>query len=209
MGGWEIVIMKPFRTIWKHEVQQAQKIALALLSDQALIPAWRFFILPLYLMDRFRFDRRVRQIRRNLLFTKKLALEAAKNVHAGKQRTWEMRRIEARTGDILAKEKKGLYTEPVRLKQLAEIEVFTDYYLDLIDSNQNNYVDMVKALFGSKGKYLNFLASLQRTEQDVMQAAVDTMRTGSKKERRQWFEKVGATSKKIRLQEADAIFQNP
>ena len=143
----------------------------------------------------------------NLFFTKDLALGASHNIHQGKDRALEIRLIEINTKAILDKEKKGFYTEKIRNKQLREIEFLIDHFLDLINSNQPSYKDAIKTKYTSKGRYLTFLSSLQKVEEEVIQAAITTMRKGTKKERRLWFDKVKATTKKIRINEADRIYE--
>ena len=128
------------------------------------------------------------------------------HIHQGKERAWEIRQIEIKTRDILDKEKKGFYTEKIRSKQLREIEFLIDHYLDLLSSKQTSYKDALKAIYPSKGSYLNFLNSLQKVEEEVIQAAITTMRRGTKKERRLWFDKVRAATKKIRIKEADRLY---
>ena len=66
--------------------------------------------------------------------------------------------------------------------------------------------DAIKAKYTSKGRYLTFLNSLQKVEEEVIQAAITTMRKGTKKERRLWFDKVKATTRKIRLKAADRFY---
>ena len=145
-------------------------------------------------------------LRKNLFFTKKFALDAGNNIHQGKDRALEIRLIEINTKAILDKEKKGFYTEKIRNKQLREIEFLIDHYLDLLSSNQPSCKDAIKAKYTSKGKYLHFLNSLQKIEQEVIQAAITTMRKGTKRERRLWFDKVKATTRKVRLKEADRFY---
>jgi hypothetical protein len=60
--------------------------------------------------------------------------------------------------------------------------------------------------YASKGSYLNFLNGRQRVEGEVIQAAITTMRKGTKKERRLWFDKVRKATKKIRMEEADRLY---
>jgi len=198
--------MKNYRVIWKHEVDQANQIALALLSNQGLIPLWRFLIVPLFFLDRFRFDKKVRRTRKNLLFTKKLAFTAAREIKSGKERSWELRRIEIKTKEILNKDRGGFYTEKVIKKQLVEIDFLIDYFLQLLDTNQPTYPQMIMAHFKKKGRFTNFLIELQKVEEEVIQAAVTSMRTGNKKERRNWFDKLRQATKESRMKEAEKIF---
>ena len=198
--------MSSINAIQKFENRQNAKIANELIDMPKSKFNWRIIIFPLYIYDFIRYRRRLRVLRKNLFFTKKLALEAAHNIHRNKERTWEIRRIEIKTREILDKEKKGFYTDKIRNRQLREIEFLIDHYLDLLRLNQPGYEDMVRAKYPSKGSYRNFLSSLNKLEEDVIQAAVSTMRKGSKKERRQWFDRVRAATKKVRSTATDKIY---
>jgi len=90
---------------------------------------------------------------------------------------------------------------------LREIAFLVDHYLDLLGSNQPSCQDAIKAKYTSKGSYLTFLNRLQKVEEEVIQAAITTMRKGTKKERRLWFDKVRAATKKIRMDEAEKIYK--
>ena len=76
----------------------------------------------------------------------------------------------------------------------------------MLSSNQPSYKNAIKAKYAAKGSYLHFLNSLKKVEEEVIQAAITTMRKGTKKERRLWFDKVRAATKKIRMNDADKIF---
>ncbi len=200
--------MKSYNAIKKHEIRQAGQIAGALIEINKSKFNWRIIVFPFSLYDFIRYRRRLHVLRKNLFFTKQFALAASNNIHQGKDRAWEIRQIEIKTKDILDKEKKGFYTEKIRIKQLREIEFLIDHYLDLLGSNQPSYKDALKAKYTSKGRYLTFLSSYQKVEEDVIQAAITTMRKGTKKERRLWFDKVKAATKKIRITEADRIYMD-
>ena len=90
---------------------------------------------------------------------------------------------------------------------MREIAFLVDHYLDLLGSNQPSCQDAIKAKYTSKGSYLTFLNRLQKVEEEVIQAAITTMRKGTKKERRLWFDKVRAATKKIRMDEAEKIYK--
>ena len=194
------------RAIWKHEVRQVKDIADELVRAQKLRFGWRVFVPPLAINDYLRYLRRRRILRKNLIFTRQLAFEVATNVNEGKEHAWETRRIEIKTQEILNKEKKGYYTDKIRHKQLNEIKLLIDYYLELMKTDQSNYPEIVRAIYPSKGSYLSFLNKLQSLEEEVIQASITTMRKGTKKERRKWFEKVRMTTKKVRMAELDRIY---
>ena len=198
--------MKSYNAIKKYEIRQTGQIAGALIEIRKSKLNWRIIAFPFFLYDFIRYRRRLQVLRKNLFFTKKFALDAANNIHQGKDRAWEMRQIEIKTSDILNKEKKGFYTEKIRNKQLREIDFLIDHYLDLLKSNRSRYEDSIKTKYTSKGGYLNFLNTLQKVEEEVVQAAISTMRQGTKKERRLWFDKIKTTTRKIRLNAAERIY---
>ena len=198
--------MKPYDAIKKYEIRQTGQIAKNLMDTRGVKFGWRIFVFPIIIYDYIRYLKRMRVLRKNLFFTRQFALEAARNIFQGKERAWEIRQIEIKTRDILNREKKGFYTDKIRNKQLNEIALLIDHYLHLFGTNETNYRNAIKVKYSSKGSYLAFLNKLQKNEAEVIQAAITTMRKGSKKERRQWFEKVKETTRKIRLQEADKIY---
>jgi hypothetical protein len=198
--------MANIRNIWQHEVRQADRIASVLTEASKEKSGWRTLLLPLFMADYFRHIGRKRRTRKNLLFTRQLAFDAAKNVQKTKEPAWEIRRYEIKTQEILDKEKKGLYTDKIRRKQLLEIEFLMNHYLDLLDSDGSNYNDLIKTKYPSKGKYLEFLNKLKKKEAEVIQAAITTVRQGSKKERRLWYDKVKIATRKLRMEDADRIY---
>jgi hypothetical protein len=201
--------MKNVRAIWQHEVRQAKQVSSVLMEPNKIRFGLRSLILPIYISDVVGYRRNLRQTRNNLLFTKELAFNAVENIHKGKEPAWEFRQIEIKTQDILDKEKKGLYSGKIRRKQLIEIEFLINHYQELIKTGASTYQAMIASLYPKKGTYIDFLNRLQSLEAEVIQVAVTSMRKGSKKERRQWFDKLTATTRKIRIDEAQKIYAKP
>ena len=199
--------MNKFRTIWKHEVRQVDRIVKALLENKKADLNWKMILLPIFLNKVYQYRKDLRFTRKNILYTKQFAFDAAKNISQGKDQAWEFRQIEIQTQEVLNKEKKGFYTEKIRRKQLSEIDLLIQHYLDLFSSKQSTYAAIIKDKYPSKGNYLAFLSALQKTEEDVIQAAITTMRKGTKKDRRQWFQKVKETTKQVRMAEAQQIYE--
>jgi len=198
--------MKSLNAIRNYELRQTGQIAAALVDRPTSRFNWRMIVFPLFIYDFIRYRRRLQVLRKNLYFTRKFALEAAGQIHQGRERAWEIRKIEIQTREVLDKEKKGFYTDKIRSRHLREIEFLIDHYLELLETNQSGYHEAVKATFTAKGSYLAFLNRLQKVEEEVIQAAIATMRKGTKKERRLWFDKVRAATKTIRMGAADRIY---
>ena len=109
-------------------------------------------------------------------------------------------------GNKMDHDKKELYTEKVRRKQLIEIERLMEHYLMLIRSQTSGYDHAVRAVYRSRDAYRSFLDDLHQAEADVIQAAMTTTRKGSKKERVRWFEKVKRATKDAKTVELARIF---
>ena len=198
--------MKNHRIIWQHEVRQVDRIVKALLENKKVALNWKIILLPIFLYKVYQYRKDLRFTCKNILYTKRFAFDAAKNISQGKDQAWEFRQIEIKTQGVLNNEKKGFYTEKIRRKQLAEIKLLIQHYLDLFSSRQSTYAEVIRDRYPSEGNYLAFLSSLQKAEEEVIQAAITSMRKGSKKDRRQWFQKVKETTKKIRAAEAEEIY---
>jgi len=196
------------RVIWNYEVKKADKVARHLLENSRIKAGWRILLLPFFLLDYFRFKKNLWITRKNLLFTKQLAFDGARAIFEGSDRSTEIGTIEKKTKSFLDKDKKGFYTEKIRRKQQHEIELLLDHYLDLLNSDKSDYDGMTAASYQTKGKYLTFIDILQKAEMEVIQAAVTTMRRGSKSDRRQWFKRVREISRQTWIDEAQRIFPN-
>ena len=194
------------RAIWNHEVRQADRISKNLLDSKKVELNWKILLLPVFLYRVYHFRKNLRFTRKNLLFTKKMAFEASKNIFKSRERAWEIRAIEIKTNEILSKNRQGVYTEEIQHKQMSEIELLIDHYLQLLRSDQSSYPQILKSAYPTKGKYLNFLNRLHRAEAEIIQASIDSIHRGTKKDRREWFQKMKETTKKIRMAEADNIY---
>lgn len=194
--------------IHRHEITRTREIARHLIEEKEVSMISKILLLPFYAIAILRYRRSITKTSKNLFFTQQLAMDAAESIMQGKDRTGALLDVDARTREILEKEDKGLYTEKVRRKQLREIEFLTDHYLRLLKANVEGHDQMVKAAYKSKKEYLVFLKKLNGKEQEVIQASVATVRTGSKKERMTWYRKVQNAIQDARRDEADTIFSN-
>ena len=196
------------RRIWNHEVDLANKIAQSLVDASRIKFGWRILLLPRFLVQYIYYKKQFINTRKNLLFTKRMAFDAAKQITGGEIHTAQMRLIEIRTQKLLDKERKGYYTAKLRHKQLEEIELLIDHYLHLLNSKGKNYAELLTCAYPSKQKYLSFLNRLQKAEQEVIRAAITSMKKGSKRERLNWFGSVEDASREARMAEVEDLFPN-
>jgi len=187
-------------------VNQADKIASHLIDASRIRLGWRILLFPSFIVHYGHYRRNLNRTRRNLLFTKRMAFDAAKEIQGGESQSTQIRLIEIQTKKVLDRERKGYYTEKVRRKQLQEIELLVGHYLRLLNSNGRTHEEMIRSTYQAKQKYLTFLQRLQKAEQEVILAAITTMKKGSKQERLNWFGRVEKVSKEMRIKEVEQIF---
>lgn len=194
------------RDIWTHESNQAEQIARTLIGAAHTIPMWKRVLFPLALVDLLDLRRKIKNTRQNLLFTKRLAFQAAQAVSDGHDRSLTLGQVDAKTREVLTSQSQGVYTETIRRKQLKEVELLVDHYLKLIQSQSTTYDAMIRNVYESEELFREFLRRLERRENDVIQAAVSTVKTGSRKERISWFKKVQNEIREARMKDVQRIF---
>ena len=199
--------MRQLRTIWNYEVNQADKIARGLTPAEKADLGWKTMLAPSAMFGYIRFGRSLSQTRQTLLFTKRMAFHAAKEVYRGNDRAHELGLIVVKTRKILDREKKGLYTEKVRRRQMNEIEWLIDHYLRLLNSNGETCEKRIKDAYSTKKKFLSYLNRLHKLEQDVIRATVEAVKTGSGQDHLKMYERLQTVSEKVRTMEAERIFE--
>ena len=198
--------MDTAQIVWRHEEAQASRVARVLMDTDRMRLTWRAFVLPSALLDLIRMRRQRNLTKRNLLFTKKLAFTAARDIVRGKERALAMGAIEIKTKSILDHQKKGLYSEKIRRRQISEIQILMDYYLSLLNADGNRFEPLLRSAYPTRNKYQAFLSQLQKAEQGVIQASIGTLRKSSKRGRHQWFEKVTTAYKADREKEMASLY---
>jgi hypothetical protein len=143
----------------------------------------------------------------NIMFTKKLALDAALEVTKNRTSKSEaLVPVEEMTQDLILSTKNGIYSEQIRQKQLKEIDILTDHYSKLLLSSGEDYGTMVINAYKDTNRYKNFLNLLKEAERDVNQAAVDTL--GDKADI-DTLSRIEATSERLRMEKVYQYFNQP
>lgn len=196
---------RKYEAILKYEERAANILAMTLVEPKQTRLGIKMLFPLLFLIDYLRIKTELDSTKENLLFTKKLALDAARNIKNGEEKRKEMEKIISETNELLEKDREGIYSEKIRDKQLEEIEILVNHYLKLLNVEGEEYMALVSHAY-SKNAYLSFLRKLGEAEKRVNQAAIDTLRTGGKKELGEWCERLEDTVRKIRIEEINKIF---
>jgi len=198
------VLDTKYKNILSQERSLAKAVASAVIETPTL-SVWEVTIPIIFLFNFLRFKRARETFSLNFLFTKKLALEAAfEMVDKGKTKEEAKIQIREKTGNILAADKKGIYSSKIRQRQINEIELLVDHYSKLLQAEGKDYPAMVKNAYRTQGEFAAFLKELQRAEKAVNQAAIQTIGTHSAE---QIVSKMEEIPERIRMAETEKIFR--
>jgi len=182
----------------------AKAVASAVIESKPLT-VWEMMI-PLVFIHNFLRYKRTREVfTLNFLFTKKLALEAAfDTVKKGQSRQQAMARIKEKTRNILAADKKGIYSQKIRQRQMKEIELLIEHYRKLLQAEGKDYNSMMKNAYRTWEEYSAFLEQIRRAEKEVNRAAQQTVRVATASD---LVSKMEKATERIRRSEAGKIFE--
>ena len=196
-------LKKKFEVILARERRMANSVA-----RQAIKPkpfsVWEVLIPVIFILGFMR-SREQREIfAQNLMFTKKMALEAAfEMLKKGQSKEAAMSRIATETQGLLSAIPNGVYSDSIRRKQLEEIDLLIDHYGKLMRAEGSDYVTLVAEVYQTSEDYAIFQDQLTLAECAVTQAARETL--GNQADD-QMAARIETATDKIRQQEVATIY---
>ena len=173
MGKTEL--RKKYDLVLKRETSIARLVALKAIKAKPFT-VWEVLIPILFILGYLRSKEQREIFVQNLLFTKKLALDAAYNmIKKGHSRQSAEARIKKQTDDLLATLPADVYSEAIRQEQLKEIELLMDHFCKLMRAEGTGYDALVSNAYRSRDEYDVFLGRLTDAEKKVAQAARQTL----------------------------------
>jgi hypothetical protein len=138
-----IALATKYEMILSRERSWAQAITAKVMRPKPLT-VWDVMIPIIFIMNYMDSKKRRELFAENLMFTKKLALEAARDLLGkGQSREQVSAMIEQKTSSVLASENTGIYSEEIRQSQIKEIDVLIDHYLKLLNAEGKDYSSLV------------------------------------------------------------------
>ena len=125
-------LKKKFGVILTHEQSLARSVAVSVIRPKPL-SVWEVLI-PIIFIMMFMKSREEREVFiQNLMFTKKMALEAALKMTRDQQSLEEaMAPVEEQTQELVATTPDDIYSEQIRQEQLKEVRLLIDHYSRLL-----------------------------------------------------------------------------
>ena len=198
---------KKFDIILFREQRMARAIAFKAIRPKPL-SVWEVMVPVIFIMGymRAKADREV--FSQNMLFTKKMALEAALDMTRKEiPKADALMNVERKTQELLSSAPAGIYSEGIRREQLKEIELLIDHYSRLIQAQGRDYAALVVHAYRNRDGYTRFNGQLAAAESAVTQAARHTLGHQTDEE---MAAKIQSAADGLRRQETETIFnRNP
>jgi len=197
-------IDKRYEAVLFHERSWAKAVSFSAMRPKPLT-VWEVLIPIFIIFNHMRLKGAREVFAQNLLFTKKLALDAALAVTKnGQNKAHAMSAAEEKTKALLASVKDGIYSEQIRQKQLEEIDLLIGHYCQLLQAEGKDYATLVAHSYSNPNQYRSFLEELKRAEGEVNRAAVKTLGSQADTET---LSRIEAASHDMRMDTAQKIFQ--
>jgi len=165
----------PYALIKKWERSQAYAVAAAMVPMHRL-GVWDVLIPIVFILNFMRTREKRERFIQNHLYTKMMALDAARDICAGKtDREGALAEIRAKTDSALSAESRDIYSEEIREKQLAETDLLIDHYMRLMHRHGRDYAELVRQAYPDREDYRRFLDRLREKETAVIEAACRTL----------------------------------
>ncbi|MFQ5486389.1 MAG: NF038143 family protein [Desulfobacterales bacterium] len=194
---------KKFDFIQERDRRLAKSVSLKVIKPKP-ISVWEMLIPVIFILSYMRAKDSREIFAQNLLFTKKLALEAAFDmVKKGDSREAVMDAIKTKTDDLLTSLPSDVYSNDIRREQMKEIDLLIEHYCKLMQSKGDDYSSLVVDAYRKKDSYATFQKRLKAAEKRVSQVARQTL--GNKADS-EMAERIETATEKFRFAEVERIF---
>ena len=168
-------LRKKYNLVLSRETNLARLVALQAIKPKPLT-VWEVLIPILFIFGYMKSKEQREIFAQNLLFTKKLALDAAFSMIKNDQsRQSAESQIKKKTSDLLATLPHNVYSEAIRQEQLKEMNLLIDHYCKLMQVEGIDYDALVSNAYCSRREYNLFLERLSDAEKKVAWAARRTL----------------------------------
>lgn len=195
-----------YKSILAHERSWANSLFKSIRAPRQ-ISVWEV-LMPIFLVFNYARAKADRDtFVQNVLFTKELALKAARDmVMKGRTKDAVTAPIGERTRALLESVPEGIYSEQIRQKQLLEIDLLIDHYGRLFQADGSDFDSLVLSAYGGRADYAAFLEQLKAAEHDVNLASLQTVGPRGDPE---FVSKLEDSTHTFRTLTSDRIFGQP
>jgi len=196
-------LKKKFDLILSRERWMVKSVALQTIKPKPF-SVWEVLIPIVFILGYMRSKEQREIFAQNLMFTKKLALEAAfEMLKRDRSKEMVMRRVASETASLLSSIPNGVYSDAIRQQQIGEVDLLIDHYCKLMRADGDDYAALAVNAYRTKMDYSDFQDKLASAERMVTQAARETLGHQTDNE---MALRIETAIEKIRRQEIDTIY---
>jgi hypothetical protein len=141
---------KKYNIIMSAEKTFAREVALGVIIKRPMT-TWHYLLPGMFIFDYFKRNRVIRDYSQHFMFPRQLAIAAARLIIDGKEREACFSQIEDEIKDWLNAIK--LYSEGLARSQMAVVHLLTDHYLNLLNTEGDDYQSLVRNTYQKRSKY--------------------------------------------------------
>ena len=198
-------LKKKFDLMLARDCRLAKSVSLKVIKPKP-ISVWEMLIPVIFILSYMKAKDRREIFAQNLLFTKKLALEAAFGIVKKKNSIEDVTiEIKTKTDALLSSMPTDVYSDEIRQEQMKEIDLLIEHYGKLMQAEGEDYASLVIDAYQTKENYVAFQGKLKTAEKQVAQAAQQTL--GDKADPTM-VARIEAATDKLRLAEVERIFSS-
>ena len=146
-----------YESVLRHEQSWAKAVALAAMQPKP-VTVWEVLIPIFIVFNHMRLKGAREVFAQNLLFTKKMALDAAfRLTNKGQSKEAALAPILEKTSALLTSDANGIYSEQIRRNQLKEIDLLIEHYRKLLRVDGENHASLIVHAYSNQDDYKDFL----------------------------------------------------
>jgi len=164
--------MDNYNIILSAETQFAREVTLGVVYQRPL-SAWLYVIPGMFIIDFLRRGTAISRYTKHFMFPRKLAMEAARSLLNGEEKSSLDARIDRQIENWL--NSLNLYSHELARAQKAAVDLLAGYYAKLLNAQGASYYELIENAYPSRAEFEAHLRALTAAEADIDRAITDKM----------------------------------
>jgi hypothetical protein len=164
--------MDNYNIILSAETQFAREVTLGVVYQRPL-SAWLYVIPGMFIIDFLRRGTAISRYTKHFMFPRKLAMEAARSLLNGEEKSSLDARIDREIENWL--NSLNLYSHELARAQKAAVDLLAGYYAKLLNAQGVSYYELIENAYPSRAEFEAHLRALTAAEADIDRAITDKM----------------------------------
>ena len=157
-------IMNRYHMIVAAEKQFAREVTLGVIVQRPMT-VWHYIIPGMFIIDYLRRGSAISQYTKHFMFPRKLALDAARALLEGQDKTSVTSQIEDDISTWL--NSLNLYSQELLHAQVVVVDLLMDHYFKLLKTDGDTYLFLIKNAYKNRGDFKALINELTSAEEEV------------------------------------------